>query len=337
MNVMNELRTYRPEVRMPKWVTAPAMVLLLGYLLYAPLVTLPYGNTQRALVMSYAIVGLGLNLFTGLTGQISLGHGAFFALGAYVSAVLAGTHGWPYLAALPVAALAGFTAGYLFGRPALRLRGLSLALVTLAVAIVIPSVIKRFEGVTNGHQGIVLDIAGAPGWSGLAQDQWVYYVSLAILAVCFVACRRLSRGRIGRSLVGVRDNENVVQTFGVRPSTLTTHVFAFSAGVAAVGGVVYTYAIQYVGPDVFGLNLTIAFLTLIVVGGLGSNFGTILGAMFVVYVPTWTEGVSQSASGVSYGAALLLCMFLLPFGLIGFLRFVVSPAVARLQRRGLPS
>jgi branched-chain amino acid transport system permease protein len=222
---------------------------------------------------------------------------------------------------IPVAAVAGFAVGYLFGRPALRLQGLSLALVTLALALVTPAIIKRFDHVTQGSQGIVIDVANPPSWVSFERDQWVYYINLVLLVVAFVMCERLSRGRVGRSMIGIRDNENVAKTLGVRPADVKTNVLAVSSA-PAVGGVTYAYAIQYVGPDVFGLDLAIAFITMVVVGGLTSNLGVVLGAAFIVYVPSWTADINQSASGLSYGAVLVLCMLVLPFGMIGLLRLL---------------
>lgn len=330
MSVFSRLHRPQPKLAVPRWLSWSVAAVVLAWLLYSPLVSAPFANTQKSLIFAYALVGLGLNLLTGLTGQISLGHGAFFALGAYISAVLAGHQEWHYLAVVPIAAIGGFVFGYIFGRPALRLQGLALAMVTLALALVTPAVIKRLDGITKGGEGIVLDIAEPPGWVGLAQDQWIYYVNLAILLIVFVMCERLSKGRIGRSMIGVRDNENVAMTLGVRPATIKTNVFAFSSALAAVGGVTYTYAIQFVGPDAFGLDLTIAFITMIVVGGLTSNVGVILGAAFVVFMPTWTQEINQSASGVSYGLALVLCMFILPAGLIGLIRMVGNPLLKRI-------
>ncbi|MDQ6526912.1 branched-chain amino acid ABC transporter permease [Nocardioides sp. LHD-245] len=334
MSMLAALHRHRPRLAVSRWSSWLLVIVVLGYLLYTPLVSVPFANTQKSLIFSYALVGLGLNLLTGLTGQISLGHGAFFALGAYLCAVLVGNEGWFYLSAVPVAGVVGFALGYLFGRPALRLQGLALALVTLALALVTPSVIKRLDGITQGREGIILDIAEPPSFVSLDQDQWIYYVNLLILVAGFVVCERLSRGHIGRSMIGVRDNENVAMTLGIRPATVKTRVFAFSAAMAAIGGVTYAYAIQFVGPEAFGLDLAIAFITVIVVGGLTSNAGAVLGAVFIVYMPSWTQEINQSAAGIGYGVALVLCMLVLPAGLIGLVRIVGHPLVRRVPFLG---
>ena len=202
----------------------------------------------------------------------------------------------------------------------LRLSGLQLALVTLSLALITPSVIKAFDHVTKGQEGIILSTAQPPESVGLDRDQWVYYLCLATAVLTYFACSRLARGRVGRSLVAIRDNDTVAATLGVRPAALMTNVFAFSTALAAVAGVLYTWVVQFVGPDAFGLTLAITFIILIVVGGLGAMPGVVFGALFVVYVPTWTASLDQSAAGLTYGAALLLFMFVLPFGVIGLVR-----------------
>ncbi|MET0953125.1 MAG: branched-chain amino acid ABC transporter permease [Aeromicrobium sp.] len=329
MNVAERLRVPQAPLRLPRWLAVGGMTVIVGYLLVSPLIAAPFVNFDRSMVMVYLIVGLGLNLLTGFTGQISLGHGAFFALGAYLAAVLINEQGWPYLAVLPAAAVVSWIVGYLVGRPALRLHGLQLALVTLALALITPSVIKRFDHVTKGQEGINLDTAMPPAWMGLERDQWVFYLCFACAAVTLIVSSRLASGRIGRSLVAIRDNEPVATTLGVRPEILKTQVFALSAACAGVAGALYAFVVQFVAPEAFGLTLAIAFVTLIVVGGLGSTFGSVFGAIFVVYVPDLTAGLNQSAAGLTYGLSLVIFMFLLPAGVIGLVRTVVNPLTSR--------
>jgi len=285
MNIFSKLRENHPPLRVPAWIKLTVVGLVLLYLVMAPLSAAPYVNFDRSMVMVYVIVGLGLNLLTGYTGQISLGHGAFFAFGAYSSAILINEFNWHYLSVIPFVAVMVWALGYLFGRPVLRLQGLQLALVTLALALVTPSVIKRFDHVTKGQEGINLDTALPPAWTGLDRDQWVYYICLVVALLALVVSHRLASGRVGRSLIAIRDNEPVASTLGVRAATTKTYVFALSTAFAGIGGVLYTYVVQFVAPDAFGLTMAIAFITLIVVGGLGSTFGSIFGAIFIVYVP----------------------------------------------------
>lgn len=339
MRILELLRRPRAELDAPVWLCRATVLVVLGIALVGPLVSAPYVNFDRSMVLVYVVVGLGLNLLTGNTGQISLGHGFFFALGAYVTAVLVEKQGVPYPLLLPIAFVVCYAVGYLFGLPALRLHGLQLALATLGLALVTPAVIKRFEHVTDGQAGINVFAAEAPGWTGLARDQWVYYLCLAVAVVAYLVVRRLATGRIGRSLIAIRDYEAVATTLGVPATRTKTTVFALSAALAGVGGVLYSFVVQYVGPEAFGLPLAIAFITMIVVGGLGTVPGVLFGAFFVVYVPQWTADINQSAAGITYGAALILFIFVLPHGVLSLVRWALAPVVARIpgRRRGGPA
>ena len=333
MTFFDSLRRPRAELDAPLWLSRVAIAVVVLGAVVAPLVSAPYVNFDRSMVLVYIVVGLGLNLLTGNTGQISLGHGFFFAVGAYLSGVLVENHGVPYLVLLPVAFSVCHFVGYLFGLPALRLRGLQLALATLGLALVTPAVIKRFANVTGGHAGINISAAEAPGFTGLERDQWVYYLCLVVALIAYLAVRRLSTGRIGRSLIAIRDYEAVATTLGVPATRTKTTVFALSAALAGTGGVLYSFVVQYVGPEAFGLPLAIAFITMIVVGGLGTVPGVVFGALFVVYVPQWTADINQSAAGITYGAALILFIFVLPYGIISVIRGLLGPFVARIPGR----
>ncbi|MBM9467814.1 branched-chain amino acid ABC transporter permease [Nakamurella leprariae] len=330
---MRRLRQPRPRLPIPRWVNLVVGIAAFAYLLYAPLVSPSYSNTQMAMVCVYAVAGLGLHLLTGMTGLISLGHGFFFAVGAYTAAILSGTQGWPVPVSFVVAAALGWLLGFLFGLPALRLSPLALSQVTLALALITPSLIKRLDFMTNGSAGLSVDVGDPPAWSGLDKDQWILYICLLIALVAYLVTLALSRGRTGRAMKGLRDNLPVATTLGVRATTTKSFVFATSAAFAAVGGVLYTLVIQYVGADAFGLTFAIALITVIVVGGLGSVPGVILGAVFVVFVPSWASEVSPSASGLIYGVALVVFMFVLPGGVIGVLRAIGHPVVSRFHAR----
>ncbi|MDT0200668.1 branched-chain amino acid ABC transporter permease [Nocardioides sp. AE5] len=324
MNIFAKLRTQQLPVQTPRPLAVVGLVALLAWFAYQPLVSAPFVNFERSMVFVYVVVGLGLNLLTGLTGQISLGHGAFFALGAYSSATLVNEYGWQYWTVVPFAAVAAFALGYLVGRPVLRLTGLQLALVTLSLALITPSIIKAFDDITKGQEGIILDTAHAPTAVGLERDQWVYYLCLLAAILTLVVCHRLAHGRVGRSLIAIRDNETVATTLGVRPAVTKTYIFAFSAALAGVAGVLYTWVVQFVGPDAFGLHLAITFIILIIVGGIGTTAGVVFGALFVVYVPSMTADLDQSIAGLSFGVTLLLFMFLLPTGVVGLLRVLAG-------------
>jgi branched-chain amino acid transport system permease protein len=280
------------------------------------------GQFTQALALAIAV--LGLNLLVGYSGQISLGHGAFFALGAYTSAISINDLGVPYLLTLPMAGAVCALAGFLLGLPALRLRGLYLALVTLGVAIATPQIIKRASGLTGGTQGLSIDKVTAPAWSGLADDQWLYFVTLVVTVVMFVLAAFLVRGRVGRALVAIRDNEIAARTMGVDLARYKTGTFAVSAAYAGVGGAIFTLPIGFLAPESFPLALSFAFLAAIVVGGLATIGGAVFGALFIEFVPVYAADVDEALAGVIYGGVLILFMYLLPGGVMGLVRRITS-------------
>ena len=280
----------------------------------------PYRVGQFTLVLIYAVAALGLNM---------LGHGAFFALGAYTAALLIEKADVPYLATLPAAGALCFAAGYLFGVPALRLRGLYLALVTLGLAIATPQLIKRFDELTEGTQGLTVEQPVAPAWTGLADDQFLYLLSLAVAAIMFLAAWNLMRGPIGRSVKAVRDGEIAASTIGVDLAATKTRVFALSAAYAGVGGALYVLALGFVAPEAFTLTLSFAFLAAIVVGGLATISGALLGALFIEFVPVYASDVNDALTGVIYGGVLIAFMWVLPEGAAGLPRRLRELVVGR--------
>jgi branched-chain amino acid transport system permease protein len=293
----------------------------------------PYRVGQFTLVLVYAVAVLGLNLLVGYNGQISLGHGAFFALGAYTTALLIEKASVPYLLSVPAAGLVCFVAGYLFGVPALRLRGLYLALVTLGLAIAFPQLIKRFDGLTEGSQGLTVIQPEAPGWLGLADDQFLYLLILAFTAVMFLAAWSLTRGQLGRTIKAVRDAEIPASTLGVDLGATKTRVFAVSACYAGVAGALYVFAIGFVAPEAFTLTVSFAFLAAVVVGGLATISGALFGALFIEFVPVYASDVNDALTGVIYGGVLIAFMWVLPEGAAGLLNRVRGLAERRRERR----
>ncbi|MGW8483022.1 branched-chain amino acid ABC transporter permease [Microbacterium sp. NPDC055903] len=325
------LRRPRQELALPVWLRVCALVGGAAGLIALPLVNPSYINLTVTLVLVWTIVGLGLNLLVGFGGQVSLGHSAFFAAGAYAVAV-GGEAGVPHPATLLLAAVVPFAIGYLIGLPALRLKGLQLGLVTLALAMATPAAIRALEPITHGSRGIAID-GDPPSWVPLAQDQWVYYLALVVAVAAYLVTRRLARGRLGRSFIAVRDAELVAETLGVDVWQTKTRLFALSAGYAGVAGGLYALLLEFVGPENFGLTLSISFVTLIVVGGLATVPGAMLGALFIQYVPAFTSGISPAATGAAYGIVLILFAFFLPFGLVGLARGLLAPVIARIPGR----
>jgi len=279
----------------------------------------PVVNGELTLVLIYAVAALGLNLLVGYCGQISLGHGAFFAVGAYTAAVLIAKAHLPYLLSVPAAGLVTFALGFAFGVPALRLRGLYLALVTLALSVATPPLVKHFEGLTGGVQGLPVPQPTVPGWLPLDLDQYLYLLVLAVAAVMFLLAANLTRGGLGRALVAIRDDERAATTMGVDRARVKTLVFASSAAYAGVAGALFALALGFVAPESFTPVLSFVFLAAIVIGGLGTVAGALLGALFIEFVPQYASSVNQALTGVLYGATLIAVMYLLPGGAAGLL------------------
>jgi branched-chain amino acid transport system permease protein len=285
-----------------------------------------YQSFQLTLVLVYAIAILGLNLLTGYTGQISLGHGAFYALGAYVSAILMSRFGLPYWSTLPAAGLICFAFGFLFAFPALRLEGLYLALATFALALAVPQLLKYklLEPWTGGVQGVVLEKPDPPFGLPLSQDQWLYFFTLAVAALLFWLAWNLLRGRIGRAMLAIRDHPIAAATMGVHTSFYKTMTFGISATYTGIAGALGAIALQYVAPDSFSFLLSITLLVGVVVGGIGSLSGAVYGGLFIQFMPNLADQISKAAPWAIYGLALILCMYVAPNGIAGVVRAALN-------------
>ncbi|MCA7119606.1 MAG: branched-chain amino acid ABC transporter permease [Acidibrevibacterium sp.] len=286
-----------------------------------------YRLFQLTMVAAYAIAILGLDMLTGYTGQISLGHGAFYAVGAYTAAILMANFDVPYWATLPIAALicAGF--GFAFGFPALRLGGLYLALATFALAIAVPQLLKykAFEAWTGGVQGIVISKPDPPFGVKLSQDQWLYLFTLAVAAVLFLLARNLLRGRIGLAMRAVRDHALAAEAMGVDLALLKTRTFAVSAMYTGIAGALGAIAVQFVAPDSFSVFVSITLFVGLVVGGITSLLGAVFGAIFIVFIPNFADKISKAAPGAIYGIILIAFLYLLPAGFAGLARRIIGP------------
>jgi branched-chain amino acid transport system permease protein len=307
------------------------VVLLLAIACALPFLIANYRIFQMTLVLAYSIALLGLNMLTGFNGQISLGHGAFYAIGAYTAAILMDKAGVPYWATIPIAGAVCFAVGFLFGLPALRLEGLYLALATFALGVAMPQILKHktIEAWTGGVQGIVIVKPDAPDWTGISQDQWLYFFTLAWVVVLFVLGWNLLRGRIGRAMVAIRDQPIAAQAMGVNTAMVKSLTFGVSALYTGIAGALGAIAIQFVAPDSFGFFLSITLLTGVVIGGLASISGAFFGALFIQFVPNVADEISKAAPWAIYGIVLIAFMYVMPTGVAGFVRLVR----ARLARR----
>jgi branched-chain amino acid transport system permease protein len=294
-----------------------------------------YHLFQLTMVVVYGIAILGLSLLTGFNGQISLGHGAFYAIGAYTTAILMSSWSVPYWATLPVAAIVCACVGFLVGLPALRLGGLYLALTTFALAVAIPQILKYklFEDWTGGVQGLVIDKPDAPFGLPLSPDQWLYLFTLAVAVVLYLIAWNLVRGRIGRAMMAIRDHAMAAEAMGINLPIVKTRTFALSAMFTGLAGSLSAIAVQFVAPDSFGVFVSIFLFVGLVVGGVSSIGGTLIGAAFIEFVPNLADKVSKAAPGAVYGVILIAVMFLMPAGAGGFLyaaarRLLRSPSEA---------
>jgi branched-chain amino acid transport system permease protein len=280
-----------------------------------------YHLFQLTMVVVYALAILGLAIVTGFNGQISLGHGAFYAIGAYVTAILMAQYDVPYWATLPVAAVVCAVFGFLIGLPALRLGGLYLALTTFALAVAMPQILKHkaLEAWTGGVQGLVIDKPDAPFGLPIDSDQWLYLFTLAVGAVVYLLVWNLLRGRIGRGMRAIRDQPTAAEAMGIDLAMFKTRTFAVSAMVTGIAGSLGAVAIQFVAPDSFGVFVSITLFVGLVVGGVASIAGTIFGAIFIEFVPNLADQVSKAAPGAIYGVILIAVMFVMPSGVAGFL------------------
>lgn len=309
------------NVQMLIWTVALVAAVLLPFLVRN------YVVFQFTLVWVYAIAVLGLNILTGYNGQISLGHGAFYAVGAYTAAILMEHFGISYLLTLPIAAVVCFIVGYLMGFPALRLEGHYLALATFSLAVAVPQLLKwkLIEEWTGGVQGIVL-MKPEPLFTfslfgrEFNDDRWLYFVCLIVMLLMFWLAHNLLKGRVGRALIAIRDHPTAAAAMGINLPVFKSLAFGVSAAYTGVAGALGAIVVAFVAPDSFNVLLSITFLVGVVVGGLASIHGAIFGALFIQFIPNIADQISKSAPWAVYGVFLIVFMYVMPFGFAGLLQ-----------------
>jgi branched-chain amino acid transport system permease protein len=320
----------------------------------------PFRVEQFGQWMAIAVAAAGLNLLTGYNGQISVGHGALYGVGAYTVAILVSDAGWPLLLTVPAAMVICFLVGVVIGLPALRIQGLYLALVTLAVATLFPLMLEQFSSLTGGGGGKTLTSeqmsrrcqmrGGEPTqacldtvrqrpvrWSspfdGLEPDQFKYFVFLAIAVVVFVLVANLVGSRMGRALVAIRDNETAAEVSGINVARTKILTFGISAGIAGIGGSIFALNTGQVNPSSFTLTVSIYFLVAVVVGGASTVTGPAIGAvvygLFVDFLAPELPERLKAATPVILGVLLILQMLLAPSGVVGSYRLLMGKLAAR--------
>ena len=322
---------------------AGALVLAVAVIAALPAVISDYRALELGYVAIYFIAMLGLNILTGFVGQISLGHGAFMGIGGYTTAILAANHGVNDLATIPLAGVVAGVVGFLFGFPALRLAGVYLALATFALAVALPSLAKKFEGLTGGSNGLFLPRIAPSG-------DWLYYVSWSIALVMFGLAWLLLRGRLGRTFRAIRESEIAAVSSGISLARYKTIAFGISAFYAGVAGALLAIPTGAVFPETFPVNLSILLLTGVVVGGAASLWGMVIGALFVQFVPAYGPGwlrhvldpvgveISDTTPGVPavlYGVILLAVLLVARAGVAGLVQRALHPLTNRIYDRHL--
>ena len=313
-----------------RWLGTTALIVLVALL---PFALSNYHVFELTMVMIYAIAVLGLNILTGYNGQISLGHGGFFAVGAYTTAILMHHYAVPYWATLPPAALICFVLGVLFGLPALRFEGPYLALVTLAMAVATPQVLKYFDNWTGGQQGLNLVKPSPPAALGIDRDCWLYFITLLVLLLAIRVAANLLHGRTGRALVAIRDHPIAAAAMGIDTARYKTLAFGTSTLFTGVAGALSAIVIGFVAPESFTLFLSISFLVGSAIGGIATIGGAIVGGIFIQFVPNLANDISDAAPSALYGVAMLLFMYAMPHGVVGTLGPLLTRSMLRIQAR----
>lgn len=337
--------------RPPLWPPVPRRVLMIRMVigvvlavaaLWAPFYFEPSINRVLSQAIYIAIAAMGLNLLTGFNGQVSIGHGAFYGVGAFTSAILMIDHGWTFEPTILVAAVLTAVLGVLVGVPALRVRGLYLALVTLGLAVLFPLLTQKY---VDGSGGVPLLRPPRSDFSslidGLADDQWAYFLSLAIMVVLFVLAWNLVRGRMGRAMIAVRDQEIAASTVGVNLAGTKVGTFAVSAAYAGIAGSLSvmvdkladgTNAILY-------FQRSIEFLVAMTIGGAATILGPAVGALVLVLLRRNTQDLIEGKEVLApalFGASLIFIVFVLPEGLVGGVRRMIASIGRRSSAAGRP-
>lgn len=294
---------YSRDLRLFKKPGQVTWYLLLGALLLAaPWLTGTYFLSQIVFVVIYAIVGVGLVILSGYTGQVSIGHAAFLAIGAYTAAFLQ-KQGVPFIAYFVAAGVLTAVVGYLVGLPALRLQGVYLAIATFAFAFIVEEILARWESVTNGNEGLMLQPAQMFGMR--LGDHGFYYLCVAVLALIMLATANLLRSPTGRAFVAIRDSETAAKSMGVNPARYKTRSFALSAGITGLAGVLYAHKLSFISPEMFTLSLSIEFIMIVIIGGIVSLRGAVLGSIFMIMVDPVLVMMKDTLPGVGGNVASL--------------------------------
>ncbi|KDA04863.1 branched-chain amino acid ABC transporter permease [Microbacterium sp. CH12i] len=314
-------------VRAP-WVRRAALPVALVVLAVLPLMLPAFANQTLTRVGVYAVAILGLNIIMGYTGQVMLGQIFFLGVGAYVTAYGV-THDWNVLLIFVAACVIPAVLGLIIALAAARLGGLAIAMVTIALPIIGVPLAKRLSEFTGGSQGTSARFSSAPDWSGLYDDQWQYYIVVGIAVIAFLLAYNLVRGKYGRAMRVVKENENVARSMGISPYRYKVMAFTIASIFGGASGFLYMVAVQYTSPETMAFHHSINLLAAMVVGGAASIAGSIIGGVYYVLVPQVTNAIDPTITAISQGIILVAVLFVLPGGLVSLPRSIRKLAARR--------
>src|SRR5215472_2030875 len=342
---------YDQDIRLLKhrgyWFSYATLLLVVMLL---PFIVGPYLQSQIVFVFIYSIVGVGLLILVGFTGQVSLGHAAFLAIGAYTAGYLQRL-GVPFVIYLPLSVLLTGAVGALVGAPALRLSGIYLVIATIAFGFIVEEVAARWESVTNGNEGMRIKALDLFGFALGRDSAAFYYLCFALLILVLVAALNILRAPTGRAFVAIRDSETAAKSLGINLAVYKVMAFSISAGMTGLAGCLYAHKLSFISPEMFTLLLSLEFIIVIIIGGIGSLHGAVLGSIFVVMVdpcltllkddfPPMVAGLARAVGasgsdasaieetlarlggaaglkGAIYGIIIMLFIIFEPYGLYG--------------------
>ncbi len=337
--------SYRDDLRLFKDRSSVVLYLFLfAFLIALPFVTGDYVQSQVTFVFINGMVAMGMMLLVGHTGQISLGHAAFFAVGAYTSTVLE-IRGIPFLPAFAAAGALSAIIGLIIGLPALRLKGIYLAMATLAFSFIVEEVIVRWSSVTKGNRGMTVPDASIFGFK-VSSVTHVYYLSGVVFWLVVLVIINILRSRTGRALGALRDSDVAAESMGINLAMFKTAAFAISAAITGLAGALYAHKLAYISPEQFGIMLSVEFLMIIIVGGLGSLHGAVFGSIFFIVLPqiivTVKAYLPQKVAelpvldSATFGVLVILFVLFEPRGLNGYwVRFKAYLSLYPFYRRGM--
>jgi len=318
MNAIGRLR--QRQVQTQSWLKALLLIAAVVVVALLPEWLSTFNLGRADAVLYYTIAVLSMNLLTGMTGQISLGQGALYGVGAYGVTILVSHAGWAYWQSIPAAVLIAGVAGVVIGIPAARIRGLYLAITTMAVGLVFPELVQRFSSVTGGSNGaLVTNYLTPPGWWHQSTARWTFYLTALLTLLCLVLVRNLLRSGMGRSMLATRDHPVVAELFGVRTVLIKITAFGLSAALVGLAGALFVCQQQFAAPSDFTFNTSLDFFVGMAIGGAVSVYGAIVGAAFLEFAPSiiTSFGLGQWATPVVYGAIMVAIVYVLPRGIGG--------------------